>query len=164
MDVYPWIVLVHVLSAFVFIMAHGASAFVTFRVRTESDRVRIAALLDLSGSSLTLTFVSLGVAAVSGVAAAIIGGHFSQLWPWAAIGVLILTSIVMTPLATYPLTAVRRGLGQPNQEDRKKGDTPEPVGDAELAALRARVRPELVTVIGLVGLAVLVWLMQLKPF
>ena len=164
MDVYPWIVLVHVLSAFAFVMAHGASLFVTFRVRTDSDRVRLAALLDLSGSSLTLTFVSLGVATLSGVAAAIVGGHFSQFWPWAAIGVLIVVSIVMTPLATYPLTAVRRGLGQQNQEDKKKGITPEPVGDAELAAVRARVRPERVTVIGLVGLAVLVWLMQLKPF
>ncbi len=163
-DFYPWIVLLHVVSAFVFILAHGVSAFVPFKVRDEPDRARISALLDLSGSSLNLSFVGLGLAVVSGIVAAIIGGHFSQFWPWAAIGVLIVVSGLMTPMATYPLTAIRRAVGQPNRDDRKKGIVPEPLTDAQIATLRAGLRPELAAVVGFVGLVVLIWLMQTKPF
>ena len=47
MDLYPWVVLVHIVAAFVFLMAHGVSAFVAFRIRGETDRTRLAALLDL---------------------------------------------------------------------------------------------------------------------
>jgi len=39
-----------------------------------------------------------------------------------------------------------------------------PAGDAELAALQAALRPELVATIGGVGLVILVALMSLKPF
>ncbi len=164
MDLYPWLVFVHVLSVLVFVLAHGVSAFVQFRVHAESDRAKLTALLDLSAASLGPTFIALLVAFVSGVAAAIVGGHFAQFWPWAAIATLVIVTGVMTPLATYPLSAVRRGLGQPTQDDRKKGIVPEPVSDEELDALRAKVRTVPVAAIGLIGLSVLVWLMQAKPF
>lgn len=164
MDVYPWLVLTHVVSSFIFILAHGASALVAFRVRTESDRVRLGALLDLSASSLGVTFIALAVALVAGIAAAIVGGHFAKFWPWAAIIVLLVVGGSMTPIATYPLSAVRRALGQPNRDDTKKGIVPEPLTDPEIAVLRAKVRPELVTAIGLGGLVLLIWLMQEKPF
>lgn len=164
MDVYPWLVLTHVAAAFIFILAHGVSAFVAFKVRSEPDRVRLLALLDLSASSLGITFLALAVALVAGIAAAIVGGHFAKFWPWAAIIILVVVAGSMTPLATYPMSAVRRGLGQPNRDDTKKGVVPEPLGDPEIAVLRARLRPELVSAIGLGGLVILLWLMQEKPF
>ncbi|MEO5918548.1 MAG: hypothetical protein ABIQ17_03205 [Candidatus Limnocylindrales bacterium] len=164
MDFYPWVVLTHVVSAFVFILAHGVSAFVAFRVRSEGDRARLTAVLDLSASSLPIMYAALLVALVSGIAAAIMGGHFEKLWPWAAIGVFLAVGIAMTPLGTFPLAAIRRGLGQPNRDDQKKGVVPEPVPDAELATLRAKVRPELLAAIGLSGLVAMIWLMEAKPF
>lgn len=164
MDVYPWLVLTHVVAAFIFILAHGVSAFVTFRVRSEPDRARLGALLDLSASSLGITFMALAVALVAGIAAAIVGGHFAKFWPWAAIIILVVVAGSMTPLATYPLTAIRRGLGQPTKDDTKKGIVPDPLSDADIAVLRANLRPRLVTAIGLGGLVVLIWLMQEKPF
>ena len=164
MEFYPWLVLVHIVSAFVFILAHGVSVFVVFRVRVEKDRARLTALLDLSSSSLNLMFAGLGVSALSGIVAAVVGGHFSQLWPWASIGILVVVVLAMTPLAAIPLNAVRRALGQPNSGDRKKGIVPETQSDGEIAVLRARLRPELTAAIGLAGLVVLVWLMQTKPF
>lgn len=163
-DVYPWLVLTHVVAAFIFILAHGVSAFVSFRVRSEPDRARLGALLDLSSSSLGVTFMALAVALVAGIAAAIVGGHFAKFWPWAAIIILVLVAGSMTPLATYPMSAVRRGLGQPTRDDLKKGVVPEPQTDAEIALLRAKLRPELVSAIGFGGLVLLVWLMQEKPF
>ena len=47
---YPWVVFLHVLSAFGFLLAHGASAAVMFKVRGEQDRARLHALLDLSNA------------------------------------------------------------------------------------------------------------------
>ncbi len=49
--VYRWIVFVHVGAALVFMLAHGASASVAFRLRRERDVARLSALLDLSGAS-----------------------------------------------------------------------------------------------------------------
>jgi hypothetical protein len=62
------------------------------------------------------------------------------------------------------MNGVKKALGMPTRDD-KKGDPPrEPATDAELVAAQARLRPELVATVGLVAIAVLVWLMELKPF
>ncbi len=164
MDVYPLIVLVHVVSSFIFILGHGVSAMAVFRVRGESDRARLGAILEFSAWSLSITWLGLALALVSGIAAAIIGGHFALWWPWASIGILVVVAGVMTPVATYPMSAVRRALGIPNRDDLNKGITPEALSDGEVDALRAKLRPELVATIGLVGLVALIWLMQAKPF
>lgn len=46
---YDWIVFIHVLGAFAFVLAHGTSMFIAFRLRAVKDRTRIAELLELSG-------------------------------------------------------------------------------------------------------------------
>jgi hypothetical protein len=94
--------------------------------------------------------------------AAIMGGHFGRLWPWAAIGVVVVTTLSMTPLATNPMIKVRQALGLPTRNDR--GKPPAAASDAELAAAQARLRPGLVAGIGVVAIALLVWLMEAKPF
>lgn len=164
MNFYPWLVLTHVVSAFVFILGHGVSAFVIFRVRAESDRTRLEALLDLSASSLAVAGIALLVAFVTGIVASITGDHFGHLWPWASIITLVVVGGLMTPLAGIPMSRVRQGLGQPTSEERKSNITRTPVPDDELTALRAAVRPELPAGLGIVGLTLLVWLMQAKPF
>ena len=164
MNLYPWVVLGHVFFVIVSFMAHGVSVFAFFRVRSESDRARLGAILDLSATSLVTAGVTLLIAIVLGIVAAILGGHFGRLWPWVSIGVLVVVIGAMTPLATTPLGTVRTALGQPGRGD-KPGDPPrQPASDEELAAARARLRPELVAGIGIGGLAVLVALMELKPF
>jgi hypothetical protein len=166
MDLYPWIVLVHIIAAFVFVLAHGVSAFVAFRIRGETDRTRIAALLDLSGGSLMTAFIALLVILVCGIWAAIAGGHFGggKYWAWAALVVFLMTASLMTPLASGWLNRVRRAVGMPIQADRKAGRDPLPASDAELAAVLAAGRPDLVAAVGMVGLVVLVTLMRFKPF
>ena len=52
MDLYPWIVFLHVAGVFLFFMAHGTSMAVGFRLRQERDPARVRALLDLSSWSL----------------------------------------------------------------------------------------------------------------
>ena len=164
MQVYPWLVVGHVLAVIVAFGAHGVSAFAMFRARDEPDRTRLAAVLDLSASSLLVAGVALLVAILLGIVAAIMGGHFARLWPWVSIVVLIVSIGSMTPLAANPLGTLRVALGQPARNAKPGDPLPVPAPDAELAAAQARLRPWLVAAIGLVALGVLVWLMEMKPF
>ena len=164
MEFYPWIVVAHVFFVILAFGAHGVSAFAMFRAKSATDRAVIAAVLDLSSVSLVVAGVGLLIAVVLGIIAAMMGGHFARLWPWAAIVVVVLTWFAMTPMAAGPMNGVKKALGMPTRDD-KKGDPPrEPATDAELVAAQARLRPELVATVGLVAIAVLVWLMELKPF
>lgn len=45
---YEFVVFLHILGAFGFLIGHGASAGATFRMPHETDMDRIRALLDLS--------------------------------------------------------------------------------------------------------------------
>lgn len=163
MELYPWVVVAHVFFVIVSFGAHGVSAFAMFQAKSETDRGRLAAMLDLSKESLLVAGIGLGLAVVLGIVAAVMGGHFGRLWPWASIVVVVVVWLAMTPMAGHRMTAVRTALGMPGN-DKKGGPTLQPAGDAELAAARADLKPELVAAIGLVAIAVLVWLMELKPF
>ena len=161
MELYPWIVIGHVFFVIIAFGAHGASAFTIFRLRATTDRGQIGALLELSGQSLIVAGVGPLVVIVLGIWAAIIGGHFSQAWPWAAIGVLVVVTGAMTPLAANPMREMRAALGQGKD---KSGAPLVPGSDAELDAAKAKLRPEATMAIGVIGLALLVWLMEGKPF
>jgi hypothetical protein len=164
MDAYPWVVIGHVFLVIVSFGAHGTSAFAMFRARRETDRQRLAAVLDLSEASLGIAGVGLLLAIALGILAAAMGGYFSRLWPWASIGAVIVVFGVMTPLGANPMRDVRRALGLRSRGD-KAGDPPRsPGSDAELQQAQARLRPELLGSVGVVALAILVWLMEAKPF
>ncbi len=44
MELYPWVVLGHVVLIILALGAHGVSAFAMFRARSETDRARLAAV------------------------------------------------------------------------------------------------------------------------
>ena len=161
MDLYIWIVIAHVFFAIVAFAAHGVSAFASFRVKASSDRAELATLLQLSGTSLVAAGVALLLVVVLGIWAAMMGGHFSRMWPWVSIAVLVVVTFAMTPLAANPMRAIRAVLGIGND---KSGAPLTPGTDAELSAAQAKLQPGLTMAVGVVGLAVLVWLMEAKPF
>ena len=161
MDLYPWIVIAHVFFVIIAFGAHGVSAFTSFRVKASSDRAELKTLLDLSQTSLIVAGVALLVAVVLGIWAAIMGGHFSRTWPWVAIGVLVVVVLVMTPLAANPMRELRVALGIGTDT---AGAPLVPGADADVAAANAKLQPGPTLVVGVVGLALLVWLMELKPF
>ena len=161
MEIYPWIVIGHVFFVILAFGAHGVSAFTVFRVRSTTDRTELRTLLDLSATALTVAGVTLLVAIVLGIWAAITGGHFARLWPWAAIGVVIVVTAAMTPLAANPMRATRVALGIGTD---RSGSPLVAGSDADIAAATSKLRPEATMIIGVVGLALLVWLMEGKPF
>lgn len=158
----PIIVLVHVVSALVFIVAHAVSAVAIFQVRAESDRVKLTAILNRSASALLIATIAVIVVLISGIVAGIIGSSFGRLWIWVALVLLVGVGGAMTPFAAIPMANVRTALGI--QKVKAGEPAPAPLGDSELAAARAALRPELVAGFGTVGLLVIIWLMLAKPF
>jgi hypothetical protein len=158
---YPWLVWLHLLGAFVFAFGHGVSAVVAFKVRGERERSRIAALLEVSQLSQGSMYVGLVLLLAGGIAAGIVGGWFGQLWLWATIAVLVLVLILMYGIASPYYGKVRGGLGLAAYQ--RKGAPPQVLSDAELVALLDSRRPEALAGIGIIGLAVILWLMVFKP-
>jgi len=162
MDWYPWIVLAHVIGAFGFVFAHGVSAFVAFRLRAARTSEQAAALIGLSGSSITLAYASLLVLLVAGIAAGFMGDWWGAAWIWVSIGLLLATATAMYLVGTRYYIQVRHAVGLTAPQD-PRGAGFEPVGPDALARLLDSRRPELLAAIGGGGLGALIALMVLKP-
>jgi MFS family permease len=163
MDFYPWIVFLHVLGAFGFVMGHGASAFVSVQLREERDRDRIAALLNLSRQSLGMTYGSLLLLIVAGVIAGFAGEWWGADWLWAAIVLLVLMLVAMYGMATPYYRAVREAAGIRPIHAPDTAPAPDP-SPQQLDALLTSSRPMQIMGIGSIGLLLIIWLMVVKPF
>ena len=163
---YPWFVLIHVLSAFGFIALHGTSMLVVFRLRSERDLGRVRTLLDISIASVLVMYLFLLILLVSGIVAGIIGAWWTsgRLWIWASLILLVALFLYMSFRATPYFASLRQAAGLPANVRGKEIPATEP-DQAKLAALLAARSPawELLA-IGGGGLALLIWMMEMKPF
>lgn len=159
---YQWIVLLHVVGAFLFVLSHGVSAWMALAIRKERDRARIGALLSLSSLSLSGVYLGLLLLLVGGIWAGIAGGHFGRGWIWAALVVLVVVTAVMYIVATPYFVRLRGAVGLPT-----RGSEPDPalrLSDEELAALVAQAPVVPIVAVGGGGLLLILWLMVVKPF
>lgn len=158
------IVVVHVLGVLVFVLAHGVSAAVLLRIRSERDPASLRTLLDLSRRSVNVMGVGFLLWFLSGILAGFSGNFWTtgRLWIWVSLVIAILITGQMTPMGRFYLNRVRTALGV----DEKTG-VYDPTVQVDAAALEAAIasgQPALVAAIGVTGLAVITWLMIAKPF
>ena len=164
---YSWIVFVHVLGVFGFLLAHGAAAIVAFRLRGEREVERVRALLDLSRGARTVASVSLLVTLAAGITAAVMGNWWGQIWIWASLGLLVLIGVAMNILGTRSLNRVRQMVLPDTVQPRAKEDMQQASvvsADQQLTDALAATRPMLLAITGGGGLALILWLMMFKPF
>ena len=76
---YQWIVLVHIVGAFIFVLSHGVAVCMAFELPKQRDSRRIMALLDLSSVSLGGLYLGLVLLLDRRDLGGIAGGHFSRL-------------------------------------------------------------------------------------
>jgi hypothetical protein len=167
MELYPWIVFLHVAGVLVFFLAHGTSMAVAFRLKQERDPARIRALLDVSSWSLgVIPSVALIVGVLAGIWAGIAGGHFGRIWIWASLVLLAAVATYMTPGVASRLTPMRDAAGtrQINPFSRRPPEAPPEPNPAELERQIAAWNPWPAAVIGLGGFFLILWLMFFKPF
>ncbi len=159
---YAYIVLLHVVGAFLFALAHGVSIAVALRLRGRRPREEVSALLTLSQMSIGAVYVGLLLLLVGGVWAGFAGDHWGRAWIWAAIAILVVVMAAMYAMATPFYGRIRAATGAEAQPAAADGAAP--VGAAELDALASSSRPLLLAGIGGVGLLAILWLMVVKPF
>jgi hypothetical protein len=163
-DWYPWVVVAHVVAAFTFTLAHGVSAFVAFRLRQERRPDHVATLIGLSSASLSVMYPALGILLIAGVIAGFMGGWWGSAWIWISIVVLLAVATAMFLVGTRYYIAVRHAVGVSAPQDGRDAPPPPIASPQELDALLTSTRPQVLALIGGIGLALLIWLMEVKPF
>jgi len=156
-ELYPWFVVAHLVGLVLFAISHGASAFMSFRVRNERDPVVVDALLKVGGIAVGPMYIGLLLLIVGGLGAAAGANLWGQPWIIASIVVLVVVLVVMWSVASPYYMGLRKALEERGPDGRP---TMEP---AALAAMLDTRRPEILALVGTVGLVLLVWLMVIKP-
>lgn len=163
-DWYPWVVLAHVIGAFGFVLAHGVSVFVAFRMRADRRPEQVAAMMGLSSASFGLMYPSLLLLLIAGIAGGFMGNWWGEAWLWVSLVLFLAIATLMFVFGTRYYIQVRHAVGLAVPQDGKDAAPPAPMSPDDLAALLDSPRPQLLALIGGVGLVLLIWLMELKPW
>ena len=174
LSLYRSLVFVHVLSILVLLLCHGAAFTVTYVLRQERRPERIGVLLDISLASFDsrralgrIFWIDFLVVVGSGIALMIAGGWWRSWWPWLSVAVFIGIVLAMRQLGGGPLSQLRRSIGLPwlaagfGKPDWKESEAP---NQKAMEAALTGLNPTALSVIGVGGFAVLLWLMMFKPF
>jgi hypothetical protein len=154
---YSWWKFLHVAGVIAFVSFHGVSMVAALRVRKERDRVRIATMLQLSGSSLMGMYVSLVWLLAFGVVAGIQGDFWNDGWFWIAIGLLVLAMGEMSAVARPYYERVKEAVEvRPSGVPRRSDEELEEILSSPVALWNA--------VFGAAVLLAITWLMIFKPF
>lgn len=154
----------HIFLGFIYMLSHGASAAVAYRLRKETTLERVRALLDLSASSFAVMYLSLLFMFLAGIALGFLGHWWSSGWIWASLILLIAILVLMWLVASSYYHRVRKASGLPYMEGSKQHPPVDPVSQVELRSILRSGKPHLLTLIGVGGWALILWLMIFKPF
>ena len=153
---YQWLVVLHLLGLILFVMCHGVSMFVAFRIRKETSREMVGAFLSLSNRATQAMYLGLILLIVGGLGAAWNNNWLTAAWVIASYVVLIVTLVVMWAVGSGYYYPLREGL---------VGTEKTPMLDdaALVQTLSTSRRPEILGAVGIAALAILTWLMVFKP-
>jgi hypothetical protein len=165
MDLYPWLVYVHIAGALVFVLGHGVSVGVAFKVRRERDPNRIQALLQLSTWSLGLFYVGILILLAAGIVMGFIGpdrdwggsSWWGFTWIWIALGTFLLTMFAMYGLASNYYRRLRTIV------EAMVGGS-EAVSEDRLVEVLSGPRAWVLAGVGFGSLLFILYLMLFKPF
>lgn len=161
---HAWIVFLHVLSVFSFLIAHGVSVSVAFALLRERNLERIKTLLELSGNSYRIIYPSLYALFLTGLLAGFTGKWWGEGWIWASIILLIAIIAGMGILGGAVYGGARKAAGLPYVIKGKPFPAEPPAPREALDAILARGKPALLATLGYGGVALIAWLMMFKPF
>lgn len=163
---YHWMVYIHVLATFAFLLTHGVSSVIALRLRNQRDPALARAWLELnaSGGVMGVLYGSLLVLLISGIISGFMGDWWGRGWIWLSLALLIGIIVAMFLLGSRHYSRVRKALGMAWFDGRKAQLPGEPAPAEEIAALLAQAPAASLAVIGFGGIAVILWLMMFKPF
>jgi hypothetical protein len=153
-SVYQWFVFIHLIGLVVFLLAHGASAFISLRLPAQRDPVVVANDLETSKIATRTMYVGLVLLLIGGAGAATINEFWSKPWVLGSIVVLVVVIGAMYALGTGYYNALRQKLA---------ANAGRPMAEDVLVGLLDPQRPRILAGVGVLGLLLIIWLMVLKP-
>ena len=158
---YNWLVFLHILFAFLFMLAHGVSAAAMLKFRGEPDPERCLTFFNIVPQP-TLIRVLTVLMGIPGLIAAFITPWWKQGWPWTSLVIFAIISYVMFKYGGGYYGIISSAANR--LIEAKKTDTDLAAAQKEFDDARNAPHAMIVSVVGLVGLAILLWLMRFKPF
>lgn len=159
-----WLVFIHVLSALTFFLAHGASVAMVFKLRSETDFVRIRAMLDLSISTFKVGQFSFLGMAITGLTMPFLIHIWDKVWIWLSIILMLFVFFYMFWFDERTYKILRKLVGVPYMQGMNEYPAESP---ASAEAVAAHIKSINITPLVIVGYgipAVVLWLMIFKPF
>ena len=160
----PWLVFLHVLSAFTFFLAHGASVAMAFKIRSETNFERIRALLDLSASTIGIMFMSFLAMGLTGLILPFIMKLWGKGWIWASIILMVLVVVQMGVMNDKRYKTLRKLVGLPYMQGSKGFPAEEPASQEEVEEHLKKLKLGELVSVGYVIPMIVLWLMMFKPF
>ena len=157
---YLWFVYLHIHVIFIFLIQHAAEIWVSFKLRQQEEPEGIFAtyafMLNNNVRKLRVTY---SLIILTGITAGLITPWWKQGWMWAALGVMIVTRVVMRRVSSTYLTAVD-GIAEHSLKNREDASAI----DRFRSELQARREPEILSVTSAFCGLIILWLMMFKPF
>ena len=160
----PWILFLHILSSLTFFLAHGTSVAMAFKIRTETDFARIRAMLDLSGSTIRMMFISFLVMGLSGLVLPFILKLWSKGWIWASIILMVIVTVQMVIMNDKRYKHLRKLVGMPYMVGKNDFPAEEPASQEEVEKHIKNLKAGELMIVGYVIPMIVLWLMVFKPF
>jgi len=155
---YELLRFLHVLSAMGYFLFHGAVASVTFALRREPGPKRIDAL----SAVMVLAYKGAPIAGVmlvlTGILLGFLGRWWGDRWLWTSLGLLLMIGVLMNRLGKAYMTEGFARATNPAVQIQPQAR----------AGISGGVRafflnPMFFAATGMIGLAIILWLMMFKP-
>jgi hypothetical protein len=158
---YNWLVFLHVFFAFTFMLAHGVHAAAMLAFRTEKDPEHALTFFNIV-PELHMVRILMVLLGLPGLIAAFMTSWWRQGWVWASLIVFLVISYVMYRYGAGYFNLIQ-GAAERLIEARKTNMGVEPALK-EFEEARTARHPIVVSIVGIAGLAIILWLMRFKPF
>ena len=155
-----WLLYLHLAAVLGFMLIHGASVQVTWKMRGEPDPERSLHLFDPLSDVRPLRLV-LGAVIVTGLVSGYVGAYWREWWMWAALVLLLAITWLMRLYGGGFYTLIERAA---TEAIEARGSAREAEARSAFDRVRRAWHPVGLTIVGLGGLAVILWLMVFKPF
>lgn len=158
---YQWLLYLHIGAVLLFLLQHGIHMTAMWAIRNEADPGRVDSVFYGVPGPL-LTRLLLGAVIATGLLLGFIGPWWGQWWMWLSLAVLVAMWAAMFRSGGGYFGLVDDAAKEALAE--QQGGTGATTALEAYHAARRRWHPVGMMVVGIGGLAVILWLMVFKPF
>lgn len=158
---YSLLVYLHIFFAFLFMLAHGVHAAAMLKFGGEPDPEKGLTFFNIVPDIKWVRYLTVALG-VFGFAAAFVAGWWKQGWVWVSLGIFAIISWVMYQYGAGYYNLIEGAATR--LIEAKKTNVNLAVAQKEFDDARNAPNAMIVSVVGITGLAIILWLMRFKPF